>query len=510
MFRLTLVVVLLAATVAHLVRRCFFSPLAKVPGPRLAALTYWFECYYDVFRPAQYVFKIKKLHDQYGPVVRIGPYDVSISDPSYIDTIYAPSTGRKRDKDYEKVKALGVDSSVGGSLGHDLHRRRREALNPYFSIQRIGQLDQMLLAKSAQVEGVFANARERGEILNLSDVYFAFCNDVVHQYCFGTTPDILNDLALANIRRNNVAAVLQSVKVMLQFGWIRDLMQKLPPRIGEAVMPPGVRDMMTFRKSIRAEIDRILASKASAAEEPHSIFTHLRDNQDLPAAEKSAQRLEDEATLITMAGTYSPMLSLVTAHYHLLTRNDLMAAVRTELQQYRKSAASSMRLEQLPYLAAIIQEAHRLTFGLTGRNPRMCPDETLMYTDTTSGAAKASTYTFPPGTSLSMSTLVVHTDKELFPDPWRFEPTRWLTTDQELLARRRRAMLTFMRGPRSCIGKHLANAEIAVLLATVTRWDMRLFETTAEDVEFRHDYHVLCPKLGSRGVRVEILGPHHE
>jgi cytochrome P450 len=281
-------------------------------------------------------------------------------------------------------------------------------------------------------------------------------------------------------------------------------MKMLPPRVGEAVMPPGVRDMITFRKHIRAEIDRILANKSPAAEEPASIFTHLRDNPNLPMAEKSAQRLEDEATLMTMAGTYSPMLSLATAHYNLLARPELMTALRSELAQHGNSIASPMRLEQLPYLAAIVREAHRLTFGLSGRNPRVCPDETLTYTD------KASTYVFPPGTSLSVSTLVIHTDEELFPDPWRFEPMRWLTTDQELLARRRRAMLAFMRGPRSCIGKHLANAEIAVLLTVMARWDMRLFETTADDVEFRHDYHVLCPKLGSRGVRVEVLGPHPE
>ena len=50
------------------IHRLFLSPLAGLPGPKLAALTSWYECYYDVFRPAQYVFRIKELHDKYGKV----------------------------------------------------------------------------------------------------------------------------------------------------------------------------------------------------------------------------------------------------------------------------------------------------------------------------------------------------------------------------------------------------------------------------------------------------------
>lgn len=46
--------------------RTWLSPIRKVPGPRLAALTSWYECYYDLFKPGQYVFKIKQLHEQYG------------------------------------------------------------------------------------------------------------------------------------------------------------------------------------------------------------------------------------------------------------------------------------------------------------------------------------------------------------------------------------------------------------------------------------------------------------
>ena len=46
--------------------RLLFHPLAKFPGPRLAALTLWYEGYYDVVQRGQYTYKIKELHKEYG------------------------------------------------------------------------------------------------------------------------------------------------------------------------------------------------------------------------------------------------------------------------------------------------------------------------------------------------------------------------------------------------------------------------------------------------------------
>lgn len=46
--------------------RLFFSPIAGFPGPKLAALTYWYEFYYDVVKDGQYIFQIEKLHKCYG------------------------------------------------------------------------------------------------------------------------------------------------------------------------------------------------------------------------------------------------------------------------------------------------------------------------------------------------------------------------------------------------------------------------------------------------------------
>ena len=46
--------------------RFFVSPVAKFPGPRLAALTYLYEFYFDVWREGQYTWKLRNLHTKYG------------------------------------------------------------------------------------------------------------------------------------------------------------------------------------------------------------------------------------------------------------------------------------------------------------------------------------------------------------------------------------------------------------------------------------------------------------
>lgn len=62
----------------------FFHPLARFPGPKLAAATRGYEWYYAFFYNGggRYADCLKELHRQYGPVVRINPFEVHILDDS--------------------------------------------------------------------------------------------------------------------------------------------------------------------------------------------------------------------------------------------------------------------------------------------------------------------------------------------------------------------------------------------------------------------------------------------
>lgn len=46
--------------------RLYVHPIAKFPGPKLAALSRWYEFYYDVICKGQFSFHIQELHKKYG------------------------------------------------------------------------------------------------------------------------------------------------------------------------------------------------------------------------------------------------------------------------------------------------------------------------------------------------------------------------------------------------------------------------------------------------------------
>lgn len=46
--------------------RLYFSPIADFPGPKLAAVSGWYEFYYDFWKSGKYIYRIKSMHEKYG------------------------------------------------------------------------------------------------------------------------------------------------------------------------------------------------------------------------------------------------------------------------------------------------------------------------------------------------------------------------------------------------------------------------------------------------------------
>jgi cytochrome P450 len=230
-------------------------------------------------------------------------------------------------------------------------------------------------------------------------------------------------------------------------------------------------------------------SSASKGEE-QNIFREVI-NGDLPAEEKSLPRLVDEGQTMIAAGQETSSFFLQQASYFILADPNVHAQLKAELREAIPNPAlipSLARLEELPYLHAVVQEVHRFSHGVVGRLERVSPDKPIQYQD----------WAIPPGTPVSMTSLLQHRDPSKFPDPSRFDPGRWFN-NRPL----EKYLVPFSKGTRQCMGINLATAEIYLTLATMfRRFDMELYETTDRDAEIVSDFFIPHGHPDSKGVRI--------
>jgi hypothetical protein len=62
---------LLTYTLYGILWRLYFSPVAKFPGPTLAAVTFWYEFYFDVIEHGSYIYEIERMHRIYGELLSV-------------------------------------------------------------------------------------------------------------------------------------------------------------------------------------------------------------------------------------------------------------------------------------------------------------------------------------------------------------------------------------------------------------------------------------------------------
>lgn len=166
--------------------RLYFHPLAKFPGPKLAALTLWYEFYYDAVCRGQYIFRIKEMHEKYGPIVRITPDELHVNDPDFIPELY-PAGGRRRDKYRRAMQLFGFTEAAISTVEHDVHRVRRGAMARMFSKDSVRRLEPIMVNNLNKLFGRLQKLKESGKPVNVLYIYSAFTNDLITEYAFGVS-----------------------------------------------------------------------------------------------------------------------------------------------------------------------------------------------------------------------------------------------------------------------------------------------------------------------------------
>ncbi|KAF2100056.1 putative cytochrome P450 [Rhizodiscina lignyota] len=476
-------------TVVGILRRAYFSPLSNIPGPGLAALTPLYEFYFDVIRQGQYTWQIAKLHEQYGPIIRISPYEVHINDPEFIDEVYRGNSEKWK----PAAEIFGTGKSVFGTVPHELHRIRRAPLNGYFSKQAVNRLAPVIQSSIEALCKRMSEAKSSGQPFELGIAYIGLTVDIITEYSFAEPYGCLKREDLGKEWYDMMTEATKIVPLSFQSGWVMKTLEAMPVSMVK-VMNPQLMCMIDYQSDIEQRLRKL---KDVNERSKTTIFQSLL-NGDLPPQEKEIPRLVDEGMGLVAAGANTTAHTLKYVTFQLLNNPDILHKLMEELVDAIPDPSvipPVSSLEQLPYLSAIIQEALRTANSVPHRLQRVSTNSTVRYRG----------YDIPPGTPVGMSPTLIHENADLFPNPKTFKPERWLDADGKRTVELTRYLMPFGRGTRQCIGMNLAWAELYMTLGTVfRRFDMKLYQTNLEDVEVVHDFFNGLPKDGAKGLRVLI------
>jgi cytochrome P450 len=115
-------------------------------------------------------------------------------------------------------------------------------------------------------------------------------------------------------------------------------------------------------------------------------------------------------------------------------------------------------LNSCTYLRACIDEALRMS--PPGGGP--------LWREVYKGGALIDGMHIQEGVDVAVGIHSIHHNPEYFPEPYSYNPDRWLKTinGTEELEKMRSAYMPFGLGPRSCVGKPLALVELMLTMAT--------------------------------------------
>jgi cytochrome P450 len=148
-----------------------------------------------------------------------------------------------------------------------------------------------------------------------------------------------------------------------------------------------------------------------------TIFHSLLES-DLPASEKTSERLAEEAILLAGAGTHTTAWAMTVATFYLLSQPMLLKKLKAELEEALPDSLAPVTLavlEQLPYLTGVIKEGLRLSLGPSSRLPRIAIDKPIKFHG----------WEIPTGVPVSVTIPLVHLNEKIFPNPRAFLPERW-------------------------------------------------------------------------------------
>ncbi|KAL1874246.1 hypothetical protein Daus18300_003610 [Diaporthe australafricana] len=418
------------------------SPLASVPGPWYALFTSlplkWHE--FNANRTRH----IQALHMRYGPAVRIAPGEVAFSSAAAVKEIYC-SGGSGYDKtEFYNLFTVYGRRTMFSTLNKEDHARRKRVLADRYANSNIMKPESLggIEERSGRLLALARRSAAAGGGGSL-DLYIS-----LHSYAF--------DCASHHLFHPFGADSLQSCEdesIMREVTFDSSLQNRLVRYYSPAAHSAMGSVLRLFGATPRETplADKFVLDNSVRGHDARSftLLSRLSDKAwDLESLSIAAECLDHMAAGIDTTGD-----ALCFLMWELSQPRSLRFQER--LREELKGLGAAEGWDKLPYLDAVVMEGLRCFPAIPMSLPRYVPK----------GGRMIDGYLVPERTIVSCQAHSVHRVDEVFPAPDVFNPERWLVREGD--AERRRSFFAFANGGRGCVGKHLALAEMKILLRDV-------------------------------------------
>jgi cytochrome P450 family 110 len=369
-------------------------------------------------------------------------------------------------EDYDAFFKEGFTSIAGPAslwvLAGAAHRRERKLFAPAVHATHIREHGNTVL----EITRHHLEKWQSGRTVKSIDTTMAISRDVIMRLVFGVEEgelmkkgqEILDEL---RVSLNPLITFIPALHRRWYPPWRRFTRAK--ERFSE-----WVEQVLTARRASGIEAGDVVSSM---------LATRYEDGSPMPDEE-----IRDELMTIMQGGHETTATVLAWALYELGRHPNILAKLRAELEASGPDLDPNV-IAKLPYLSAVCDETVRLhpILAECARVP-LVPMEILGHS-------------MSPGQALVISIVSIHHDPEIYPEPDKFIPERFMEHTYD-----RYEFLPFGGAHRRCLGAALSEYETRIALAEIVlRWE---FEPTVVERDTRHDV-AMGPKYG---VPLRILG----
>lgn len=242
----------------------------------------------------------------------------------------------------------------------------------------------------------------------------------------------------------------------------------------------GYQEMLDYAEILEAEVLSMIRRRRESAEQGSDVLSILVRMHDAEGG-LSDEELVGQASVLFTAAHMTTAHSLTWTLYLLAQHPDVMARLWTELnettpegeERNTRPTGSMPKGDELSLLDRVIKESMRI-LPASAYSQRINTE-----------AVQIGPLHLPRGTGIVFTPLVTHHLPDIYPEPERFLPDRWLTLRPSPYAYH-----PFGAGPRHCIGGPMAMAIIRVALERILQ-RYRLSVVPGSDISA----HVECTML---------------